>query len=182
MSDYQLGPCQLYNNTDGRDLGKTEGGVTLNIEESYQTLNTDQDGETPVDESITGTTVTIEANLANISLDNIAFSLKQTVKSDGDGSNYVAVTPNSGTSLLSNSKEICLKPYVDGVATTDESNMILMPKAGIRASLGLQYDDSNQRIINFTMTGYPDSSISGLSIEPCAIFGCSSTTSSVLPS
>ena len=177
MANYELGPCQLYNNTDATDLGKTEGGVTLSIEESYQTLNTDQDGETPVDETVTGTNVTVTGNLADISLSNLAFALKETVVSN----QYVKVTPNAGTSLLSNSKEICIKPYVDGSPTTDEKKMILIPKAGIRASLSLQYDDTNQRVINFTLTGYPDSSLSGAlaGTDVVAVFGASSSTSSV---
>lgn len=177
MANYELGPCQLYNNTDDRDLGKTEGGVTLSVEESYQALNTDQDGETPVDETITGTNVTVTGNLADISLENMAFALKEEVV---DGS-YVKITPNSGTSLLSNAKEIVIKPYVDGVPTTDEKKMILIPKAGIRASMSLQYDDSNQRVINFTLTGYPDSSLSGAlaNTDVVAVFGASSSTSSV---
>jgi hypothetical protein len=177
MPYYELGPCQLYNNTDGRDLGKTEGGVILNIEESYQTLNSDQDGETPIDESITGTTVTVVGNLADISLANLAFALKETVVNES----YVKITPNAGTSLLSNAKEICIKPYVDGVPTTNEKRMILIPKAGIRASLSMQYDDTNQRVINFTLTGYPDNSLAGAlaGTDVVAVFGASSSTSSV---
>jgi len=181
MANYELGPCQLYNNTDSEDLGKTMGGVTLNINEAYQTLNTDQDGDTPVDESITGTTVTAECNLADISHANLAFALKQSVVTT-NGS-MVEISTNSGTSLLDNSKEICIKPYKDGAATTTESEMILIPKAGIRANISMSYDSDTQRVIALTLTGYPDSSLTGLSNisgEPCAIFGASSTTSAVL--
>lgn len=180
MANYELGPCQIYNNTDGKDLGKTMGGITLNIEETYQALNTDQDGTTPVDEKITGTNVTVTANLANITLSNIALGLKQSVAGAG-ADQYVLVTPNAGTSLLDNGKEICIKPYVDGSPTTDESNMILLPKAGIRANMNLQYDVDTQRVIALTLTGYPDSTITGnLGNSICAVFGASATTSTII--
>lgn len=171
MPEFQLGPCQIYNNTDGADLGKTYGGVTVAVEESSVVLNTDQDGETPVDEQIVGTTVTVTANLAEITLANLAFALKTSV-----ASNQVKIIPNVGTSLFSNSKEIVIKPYVNGVVTTDQTKMILIPKAGIKATIDMSYNASDQRAIALTLTGYPDSSLSG---SPCAVFGASASASVV---
>lgn len=169
MPEYQLGPCQIYNNTDGSDLGKTFGGVTVSIEESSVVLNTDQDGETPVDEQIVGTTVSVEANLAEITLANLAFALKTTV-----ASNQVKIIPNVGTSLFSNAKEIVIKPYEDGAVTTDETKMLLIPKAGIKANVSMPYNSSDQRAIALTLTGYPDSSLTG---SPCAVWGASASGS-----
>jgi hypothetical protein len=167
---YELGPCQIYNNTDSTDLGKTNGGVTVSVEESTVALTTDQDGETPVDEQITGTTVTVECNLADITLSNLAFALKT---SPTAVNGHVKVITNVGTSLLSNAKEISIRPYENGAVTTNKDRMLLIPKAGIKANMGMNYDSSNQRVIALTLTGYPDATLTG---SPVAVWGASASS------
>ena len=165
---YQLGPCEIIDITSGgagTSLGRTSGGVSVKIEESSVSLHTDQDGEVPVDEVITGTKVTIEASLANITLENLALMLKTTVNA-----NVVKVKPNVGTSLLQNAKVLLIKPYKNGVLSTDKKDFIFIPKAGIRASLDLNYNSKDQRTIKMSITGYPDSTLTG---SPAAIFGVS---------
>ena len=152
MADYELGPCQILLNAV--DMGKTEGGVTISVGETTVVLNTDQDGETPVDEVVTGTTVTITGNLAEITLANIASVLKGSVVTNG-AKEKVEVTPNVGTSLLSNSNEIIVKPYVDGSPSTEENDWITMGAAGLKAAMALNYNKSDQRVIAFEAVGYP---------------------------
>lgn len=155
---YQIGPCQLlYRSADDSDevltdLGKTLGGVTVAIEETTKTLNTDQDGTTPVDEFITGTTAKLTGNLADITLANLAFMLKTTVVD----AKKVVVTPNTGYSLMDNGIYIVLKPYVDGTPTTDAKQWITIPKGGIKATPNLEYANENQRVLKFEINGYPD--------------------------
>ncbi len=158
---YEIGPCQILyhllseSGTTLTDLGKTLGGVELDIAETSQQLKTDQDGEVPVDEFITGTTPKITARLADITLANLAFMLKQTVETEG-AKQKVVVTPNTGTSLMTAGAKIVLKPYVQGVPTTDANKWITIPKAGITATAKLMYDNTNQRVIEFVASGYPD--------------------------
>lgn len=168
---YELGPCEIINVTTGLSLGKTNGGVTLKLEESTVELHTDQDGENPVDEVITGTKVTVEASLADITLSNLAMSLKTTVVSD-----QIKVLPHVGTSLFDNAKELCIKPYINGIITTDMTKMILIPKAGIRAAADMSYNAKDQRVVKMTITGYPDSTLTG---SPCAVFGASAKSAVV---
>ena len=161
MANYELGPCQiLYTDVDGSsgglvDLGKTFGGVKVTIEESSQQLKTDQSGETPEDDMITGTVVKVSAALADISLENMAFMLKGSVETETT-KKKVVIVPNAGTSLMTNAKKLVIKPYVSGIPTTDANKWITLFKAGIRAQLDLTYDASTQRVIKFEATGYPD--------------------------
>jgi hypothetical protein len=158
---YELGPCQILYRplTDSTgpltDLGKTLGGVELSINETFQQLKTDQDGEVPVDEYITGTVPVITGRLADISLSNLAFTLKTTVVTDTT-KQKVEVIPHAGTSLMVNGVKLVIKPYDAGVPTTNANRWITLPKAGIRVAAKLQYDNTNQRVIEFTATGYPD--------------------------
>ncbi len=158
---YELGPCQILYGDVGTseggltDLGKTLGGVNFTVEETFQELRTDQDGESPVGETITGTKVKIAANLTDITLANLAFILKSTVITDG-AKQKVLVSPNSGYSLLDNARKVVLKPYVDGSASTDANDWITLTKAGIRAAIDLAYNSNDQRVIAFEATGYVD--------------------------
>jgi hypothetical protein len=164
MANYELGPCQIayFTSTQSRgqavDLGKTFGGVTLSVEETYQQLKTDQDGTVPVDEWITGTTPKITAKLADITLENIALMFKTTVHTRSAGCKVVDVSSNTGYSLKSNYIAVIIKPYVNGVPATNKSYWITMPVAGIRATASLEYNVDTQRVINFEVSGYPDAS------------------------
>lgn len=154
MSDYQLGPCKVEY-PEGTDLGKTSGGLTLTVEETFAELTTDQDGESPVDEYVTGTTVTVEGSLAEITLENIAKIHKVEVVEDGENEK-VEIKPNVGTSLLNQAEAMILKPYDGGTVSENAKDWITLHKAGMKANTSLNYNASDQRTLNFTATGYPD--------------------------
>lgn len=137
------------------DLGKTFGGVTLTVSENSQQIKTDQDGDSPVDESITGTVVTVDANLADISLSNFAMTHKTTVQGS-TGSQRVEVKPNVGSSLMDSAKKLIIVPYAGATVSDDDEKLVTLPKAGIKSAEQLQYDSSNQRVIKVQFVGYPD--------------------------
>lgn len=153
---FELGPCQiLYGNVGDAannctDLGKTYGGVTLSIEETKQQLKSDQSGESPEDEYITGRTVKIAASLADISLNAFAMIFKTTV-----ANNCVNVNTGVGTSLISNAKKFILKPYDNGTVTSNAARFITVYKGGISSAVEAVYDASTQRVLKFEVVGYP---------------------------
>lgn len=154
---FELGPCQiLYGNVGTinnnlTDLGKTFGGVTLSIEETKQLIKSDQSGETPEDEYITGRTVKITASLADISLNSFATIFKGTVT----GNNYVQVDAGAGTSLMTNAKKFLLKPYENGSPTSNVLRYITVYKGGISSAMEAVYDATTQRVLKFEVVGYP---------------------------
>ena len=154
ISNYALGPCKVEF-PEGTDLGKTSGGVTVTMEETFTPLNTDQDGENPVDEYITGTTVSIEGSLAEVTLENVAKLFKRTVVGTGD-SQKVEVNTGVGTSMLGESSVMILKPYDGGTVTGDATEWLTIHNAGMKASASLNYNATDQRVLGFTATGYPD--------------------------
>lgn len=154
ITNYALGPCKIEF-PEGTDLGKTSGGVTVTMEESFAALNTDQDGENPVDEYITGTTVTLEGSLAEITLANVAKLFKKTVQSD-NGSKKVEIKTGVGTSMLNESNVMILKPYDGGTVSGDPNDFLTVHNAGLKASTSVSYNATDQRVLGFTATGYPD--------------------------
>jgi hypothetical protein len=138
-------------------LGDTLGGITYTTEETSQQLKTDQAGETPVDEVITGLKASIEANLAEITLENIAMLYKTTVEGTGT-SRRVELKSQVGYSNLTNAKKAIIIPYDGADLSDDVEDLITFVQAGIVASGSRTFDGSNQQVIKLTMTGYPDSS------------------------
>lgn len=65
----KLGPCKIT--YDGVDLGYTKGGVEVTVETSTYEVTVDQFGEAPIDEYITGRTVTVTAPLAETTKENL---------------------------------------------------------------------------------------------------------------
>ena len=153
---FQLGPCQME--FDGQDIGATEGGVTIRLAEDSAELKSDQTGTKPVDEVITGVEATIECNLAEITLENFAFIHKTTVITDSTTATKkkVVITPNLGMSLRNNAKKLVVKPYKDGVVSTDPNDWFTFPMASVKAAEELTYDASTQRVLKVTFVAFPD--------------------------
>ena len=150
---YQLGPCKIE--YDGADIGTTEGGVTIKMAEDSAELKTDQNGTQPIDVVITGVAATIECNLADITLDQFAFAHKTNVITDGD-KKKVLIIPNVGTSLRDNAKKLVVKPYVDGVVSTNPNDWYTFNKAGIKAEEEVAFDSSTQRVLKLTFMAFAD--------------------------
>jgi len=146
-------------------LGDTLGGVTLTISETSIDLKTDQEGETPVDTRITGTTVRAEMNLADISLDNIAFAVKQTATGTSPD-RTLSIQANVGYSLQDNAYTVHFFPYIGTTIDTNDEHQYTIMSGGILADINLGFDASNQRAIKITVIGYPDSSDDILKLGP----------------
>ena len=154
MSNYYLGPCQIL--FKGVDLGKTEGGIKVTANQTSVELHTDQDGETPVDEYKTGTKMGVSGSLAEITLTNFATMFHTTVTIDGI-KQKVTVVPGVGTSLKDAGGALIVKPYVSGSVTALANKWITLNQAGMKASIDLAFNRSDQQVMAFEAVGYPDS-------------------------
>lgn len=137
-------------------LGDTLGGITFTTEETSQQLKTDQAGETPIDDVITGLKASIEANIAEITLENIAMLYKTTVQGTSPN-RYVELKAQVGYSNLENAKKAIIIPYVGAQLSNDVEDLITFMQAGIVATGSRSFNSTNQQVIKLTMTGYPDS-------------------------
>lgn len=70
----RLGPCRVR--FAGKDLGLTKGGVDVTLKTDTHQVQVDQFGLTPVDEYITGRTLTVKVPFAETDIDNIYAILK----------------------------------------------------------------------------------------------------------
>jgi len=136
-------------------LGDTLGGVTVNQTSTKKQLKSDQAGESPIDESIAGVQVSVEANLAEITFENLAMINRTTVKGS-PGQRRVEVTSDVGYSLLKNSKKVLIIPYDGSMPSNDPEDLFTILKGGLSSETSLTYDSSNQQVLKMTITGYVD--------------------------
>jgi hypothetical protein len=153
----ELGPCQVLFGTDGaeEDLGKTEGGVVITFATDVVDLLSDQYGTSPEDQVISGHKATITCPLAEISLDNLALALNQSVKELGDDSG-IAGSNLVGTKLSGKANSLLLKKYVDGSVSADTQDWIRFGKAAPQANFDYSFTKDGQRIINTVFTAFFD--------------------------
>lgn len=76
-----LGVCDVT--FGGADMGATKGGVEVHIKTSVHEVKTDQTGETPAKEIITGTTVEVKVPMVETDLDRLLSVMPQAVGSAG---------------------------------------------------------------------------------------------------
>lgn len=146
----ELGPCKVEFNSV--DLGKTQGGVKLTIQDSSVDLKSDQYGSAAEDTIITGTEVMVECSFAEIDFDLLSTVLHQNLIGASSG---VIGENNVGTSLLTNAQELILTKYVDGAASTAATDRVVCPAAAPVGNIELTYDAENQRVANVTFKCFP---------------------------
>ena len=136
-------------------LGETHGGVTLTPTENTVEAHTDQAGVVPKDEIRTGTVIKVATSLAEVTLANLAMVHKESV-TGSPGSQGIAISVGIGKSLLDSAKPLIIVPYIDGLPSNDIEDLMGMPKAGMKATGTMNFDNANQRIIGVEFTSYPD--------------------------
>lgn len=153
--DLELGPCQVSFGTEGAevDLGCTDGGVTVSFITDAGDLMCDQFGTQPVDQVITGQGAEVRVPLAEITLDNLALALNQTVISDAliEGENLV------GTKMSTYGQSLLLRKYVDGEASADPADWMRFPVAAPLGSPEVSFSRDTQRVIEVVFKCFPDS-------------------------
>ena len=151
----ELGPCQVAFGTAGAevDLGKTMGGVTVTISDDSVDLVSDQYGSSAEDTVITGTTVEVSVNFAEVGLDLLNSVLQ--AQNTSPNSDFVAGENKVGTSLLAIAQSLKLTKYVSGAVSTDPADFITFPAAAPLGEAELTYDSANQRVVAATFKCFP---------------------------
>jgi len=155
----ELGPCQVLYGTAGAevDFGKTEGGVIAHHEILTKELFSDQDGEAPYDEVITGIKAWVEVPLAEVTLTNIATIFGYTLKHLAGKSGFWG-TDLVGTRLRALGQSLILKKYVSGVPSTDSDDWLTYPLASLKGAVELTYDKNTQRVLKAVFVAFKDDS------------------------
>lgn len=152
-TNIKLGPCVVTFNAV--DLGLTLGGVEVEVATNTKEVNTDQFGETPVEEIIIGRTCTVKIPLAESTVDNLIAIMPGATKIiDGVDSAVIKaeVQTGVGLSLLSLAQKLVLKPK----EATDDLENFTVPLAMCPGAMNFAYKIDEERIFMAEFKAYPD--------------------------
>lgn len=148
-----LSPCVIDWNAGTIVFEKTMGGVLFNYEELRAAIKRDQAGETDVDEVTTG--VVNPLLTVPLSEEEVANLLYVFANVAGGVTNLKVSNP-VGVPVFALSKQIIVKPIVDGVISVTEAEWLYIHRAYPRVSMENPYDNSGQRVTNVIFKGFPD--------------------------
>lgn len=144
-----IGPCEVT--YDGEVLGNTEGGCEFSSKYDTATTTVDKTGTTARAKIITGVKVEVTCNLAELTLADLA----KIIPGANSGTDSMYVKNSVGTDLVAAAATLILKPIVDGVAATDESEWLTVPAASCAPDLAIPFQLDKQRVYKVTFEGHP---------------------------
>lgn len=153
-TNVKLGVCKVF--FGGVDLGFTKGGVEVTVETETHEVQVDQYGNTPIDEYITGRTVSVSVPLAETTLDNLVAVMPgaKLVTDVTTSTTKVLVPTGVGAKLINFAKELILVPKgVNGVL--DYNDAVRIPKAATPGAMTFAYKLDEERVFNCNFKGYP---------------------------
>lgn len=148
-----LSPCVIDWDSGSTVWEKTFGGVLFNYEELRAAIKRDQAGETDVDEVTIGvvnpllTVPLSEEEVANL---EIVFA------NASAGAANLKVSNPVGVPVFALSKQIIVKPIINGDISVTEDEWLYIHRAYPRVTMENPYDNSGQRVTNVIFKGFPD--------------------------
>jgi hypothetical protein len=153
-----LGPSVVI--WDGRSIdgapvtfSKTFGGVFFRYEELRAPIKRDQAGETDVDEVTIGV-VNPELEVPMTQEDND--KLTRCFANSEVVAGALRIRNPVGEAVYPYSRQVIVKPIVNGVVSIIESEWIYIHRAFPRITMELAYDNSGQRVTKTMFKGFPD--------------------------
>ena len=130
------------------DVGGTTDGVTLSIENTYGELEVDQVVEL-VGSRLTKRATTVQTNMAEVTLENLAYALNGGTAASGSG--YKTYEPNAADSATQPSYSAVL---FDGWAPGSYRRRIIVRKVLSTDSAELAYTKDKQTVLKVKLTGH----------------------------
>lgn len=132
-----------------RDLGSTStDGVTLTVNQEYTELEVDQVVDIP-GQRLTKRAFTIEANLAELTLENLQTALNGGTLTTGTGTKTY-----DPIALASTAEPSYVAMIIDGIAPSGKPRRILVRKALSNADIQFAYSKGNQSFYSVTWVAH----------------------------
>jgi hypothetical protein len=140
-------------------MGASNGGINVNVESEFFDLTTDQTGTSAADKLNVGFKATIEANLAEVTLDNIARAFAGVLVSAADPNNVVKLNGNIGQQALRDGyvDQYTILPQLSaGNYSTNSEEAVVIPKGYAMGNMSLPYGVTDLRVFPCTIEALPD--------------------------
>jgi len=148
LTKLDIGRCTVT--CDSVDLGETDGGVKVSIKKNVEGQTVDRFGKTPVLFINNGDILTIEANIAEFTIANLAIALGATIQ-DGTIGDKLVLGSQAGGALASHA--LTLHPVSMGAAT-DKDWVIY--KAVVVGDIDVEYTQDKKKVLKITFQAIPD--------------------------
>ena len=153
-----LGPCVVV--WDGRSIdgapvvySKTFGGVFFRYEELRVGIKRDQAGETDVDEVTTGViNPELEVPMTQEDVDKLV----RCFANSRVAALALRVSNPVGEDIFPYTRQVIIKPIVNGVISTTNTEWIYIHRAFPRITMEQAYDNSGQRTVKVMFKGFLD--------------------------
>jgi hypothetical protein len=153
-----LGPCVVI--WDGRSVDgapvtftKTFGGVFFRYEELQAPIKRDQAGETHVDDVTIGVTnPELEVPLTQEDISKLDECFANSVVAAAS----LRISNPVGEAVYPYTRQVIVKPIVNGVISTTNTEWIYIHRAFPRITMEQAYDNSAQRCVKVLFKGYLD--------------------------
>lgn len=134
----------------------TKGGIQFQATTNKQDITVDQYGDTPVKSIMKGRTCQVTVPFALHDIEKLSKVIpNSTLVTDATTptKKKLTVKSQSGFDLLGAAKKLVIKPTD---ASASANDYITIPLAGALADPEYTFDSDNERIVNITFVGYPD--------------------------
>ncbi len=157
---YDIGAGRVYFKAPGAsaevELGDTQGGIKVTATLETTEIEVDQQLD-PVDEIITKRTITVEAPLAEFTLENLALAFpgsKVVTDSATPTKKKLVLGSTSGASMHDYAGELRVHPL--SLDAKDKSRDFFFPSAApLGDSLEITYDKTSLKLVNVKFKAYP---------------------------
>lgn len=150
--NFELTPCRIT--FGGVDLGGTDK-VSVKIEEKLSAIKADQEGDSDIDQKVSGMKVTVETALDEVKLKanwSVVFPANKLVTQNGKSSFYF--DSQIGASMRSFAKLLNIHPL--SMPNDDLSADINIYLATANPTSNLDYSSSEQQKLKVVFNAYPD--------------------------
>lgn len=162
--DIPIGPATVEYGATGQvtTFNITKGGIRFQATTTKKDSTVDQYGDAPVKSILKGVTCQVTVPFALHDLTKLAAAMPNAelvTDATTPTKKKLLVKAQAGFDLLNAAKKLVIKP-TDPAATAND--WITVPLAGAMADPDYAYDSDNERVVNITFVGYPDTDNGGL--------------------
>lgn len=143
MSDarkIQLGVCAIE--YKGRDLGHTIGGVTVTYTPEFHETKADRTGNSVVEKFLVGERLSVEASLAEFTLDNLKTAINQHSE---NGDDAISIGSIAGKRVSDTAGLLKLHPIAN--ATDNRNDDIALYKAVVTNELKIEHKNDGEKVL-----------------------------------
>ena len=128
--------------------GGSDGGVGISIAHEMRDSKRDATGAENHDSTVVGQMVAVRSPLAGLSLEQFEAVIPGAVLSDGPATKSLELRSPVGMSARDNAELLIIKPLINGVMSTDESDWIQFEKAFPVGQFDFLFSNEDTKVYN----------------------------------